>query len=164
MEPVPIFQDDSVTPPSRSAIYRRAGVLWREGDPDGNPWGLRFLRMFDMANDSGLFRTRAELGVRRVESWKPTGSRKNGVRHVAPVRSEDDPTTTTTGFGTYRGAAQDSGEPEVSIGCQPDIGCTTASIHGGYAPIPFYWVAEEEVEARLDDAYGTAVGCSVGAT
>ena len=22
------------------AMYRRAGVLWREGDPDGNPWGL----------------------------------------------------------------------------------------------------------------------------
>ena len=42
-------------------MYRRAGVLWREGAPDGNPWGLRFLRMFDMANDSGLFRTRAEL-------------------------------------------------------------------------------------------------------
>ncbi len=58
------------------AIYRRAGVLWREGDTDGNPWGLRFLSMFDMANDSGLFRTRAELGVGRVESRKPTGSRR----------------------------------------------------------------------------------------
>ena len=48
-------------------MYRRAGVLWKEGDPDGNPWGLRFLSMFHMANDSGLFRTRAELGVRRME-------------------------------------------------------------------------------------------------
>ena len=53
-------------------MYRRAGVLWREGDPDGNPWGLRFLRMFDMANDSGLFRTRAELAS---AGWRLDGSR-----------------------------------------------------------------------------------------
>ena len=32
-------------------IYKRVPVLWRE-DPDENPWGLSFLRMFDMANDS----------------------------------------------------------------------------------------------------------------
>jgi len=43
------------------AIYRRAGVLWKEDDSDGNPWGLRFMAMLHMANDSGLFRTRAEL-------------------------------------------------------------------------------------------------------
>lgn len=42
-------------------IYRRSGVLWREGDALGNPWGLRFLRMLDMANDSGLFRNREGL-------------------------------------------------------------------------------------------------------
>jgi hypothetical protein len=28
---------------------------------NGNPWGLRFMAMLHMANDSGLFRTRAEL-------------------------------------------------------------------------------------------------------
>jgi hypothetical protein len=27
----------------------------------GNPWGLSFMRMFDMANDSGLFSTAAQL-------------------------------------------------------------------------------------------------------
>jgi hypothetical protein len=42
-------------------IYRRAGVLWREDDPNGNSWGLRFMRMLDMANDSDHFRSRAEL-------------------------------------------------------------------------------------------------------
>ena len=26
------------------AIYRRTGVLWRESESDGNPWGLRFTR------------------------------------------------------------------------------------------------------------------------
>jgi hypothetical protein len=54
------------------ALYRRAGVLWREGDPDGNPWGLRFMAMFHMANDSGLFRTRGELAQ---AGWKQEGNR-----------------------------------------------------------------------------------------
>jgi hypothetical protein len=43
------------------AIYRRVPVLIREGEPDGNPWGISFQRMFHMANDSHLFRTREEL-------------------------------------------------------------------------------------------------------
>ncbi|HWQ34039.1 MAG TPA: DNA methyltransferase [Blastocatellia bacterium] len=43
------------------AIYRRVPVLIREGAPDGNAWGIEFKRMIDMANDSGLFRTREDL-------------------------------------------------------------------------------------------------------
>ncbi|MCU0701336.1 MAG: N-6 DNA methylase, partial [Myxococcaceae bacterium] len=44
------------------AMYRRAGVLWREDDEkNGNPWGLRFMAMIHMANDSGLFRSRDQL-------------------------------------------------------------------------------------------------------
>ena len=45
-------------------MYRRAGVFWREfrtGEPESNPWGVAFQRMFDMSNDSGLFRTRGQL-------------------------------------------------------------------------------------------------------
>ncbi|MBN1607261.1 MAG: N-6 DNA methylase, partial [Polyangiaceae bacterium] len=34
------------------AMYGRAGVLWREDLPDGNTWGVRFMAMFHMANDS----------------------------------------------------------------------------------------------------------------
>ena len=44
-----------------TGIYRRVPVLIREGVPDGNPWGVSFQRMFDMSNDSGLFRTRRQL-------------------------------------------------------------------------------------------------------
>lgn len=44
------------------AIYRRVPVLIRESQPeDINPWGVSFLRMFDMSNDSHLFRTREQL-------------------------------------------------------------------------------------------------------
>ncbi|HDR06480.1 MAG TPA: hypothetical protein ENN88_02490, partial [Candidatus Coatesbacteria bacterium] len=46
------------------AIYGRVSVLIKEsrsGQPEENPWGISFLRMFDMANDSGLFRTQEQL-------------------------------------------------------------------------------------------------------
>lgn len=42
-------------------IYKRVPVLIREGDPDGNPWGIKFMTMFHMSNDSHLFHTREEL-------------------------------------------------------------------------------------------------------
>lgn len=45
------------------AMYRRAGVLWRETAGEfGNPWGVRFMQgIFNMASDSGAFKTRSEL-------------------------------------------------------------------------------------------------------
>jgi hypothetical protein len=43
-------------------IYRRVPVLVEEARGSaGNPWGVEFLRMFDMSNDSSLFRTREQL-------------------------------------------------------------------------------------------------------
>ncbi|MGD9662247.1 MAG: DNA methyltransferase, partial [Porticoccaceae bacterium] len=36
-------------------LYRAAPVLIEEGKPGGNPWGISFMRMFDMSNDSLLF-------------------------------------------------------------------------------------------------------------
>lgn len=52
-------------------IYRRVPVLVCEGPPEENPWGVSFMRMFDMANDSHLFRTRAEL---EADGWRLEGN------------------------------------------------------------------------------------------
>lgn len=51
--------------------YRRHPVLIRDGAPDGNPWGLRFSRLFDMANDSGSFATAEQLEGQgaRFDGW-----------------------------------------------------------------------------------------------
>ena len=62
------------------AIYRRVPVLIRErqgNKPEENPWKIRFKRMFDMANDAGLFRTREQL---EDEGWELDGNvfRKDG--------------------------------------------------------------------------------------
>jgi len=55
------------------AIYRRVPVLVREGDPNGNPWDIRFQLMFMMNTASHLFRTRDELelagGALRGNRW-----------------------------------------------------------------------------------------------
>lgn len=53
-------------------IYRRVPVLIDENDPvNGNPWGISFMRMFDMSNDSHLFHTREEL---EDDGWTLNGN------------------------------------------------------------------------------------------
>ncbi len=42
-------------------LYRRLPVLWRECDTGGNSWSISFMRMFDVSNDSALFRRKEEL-------------------------------------------------------------------------------------------------------
>ena len=66
------------------AIYRRVPVLIREpraGRPAENPWGIQFNRMFDMSNDSHLFRTRAQL---EAEGWELAGNvfRRDGAEYL----------------------------------------------------------------------------------
>ena len=56
---LPVFrtrQDADLT----RAVYRRVPVLVNEHTGE-NSWGVRFMAMFHMSNDSHLFRTRAEL-------------------------------------------------------------------------------------------------------
>ena len=57
------------------AIYRRVPVLIdRNRKEGGNPWGIKFVTMFDQTNDAELFRTRedlAKLGAKQDGNrWK----------------------------------------------------------------------------------------------
>lgn len=64
-------------------IYHRVPVLVREGDPDGNPWGLAFMTMFHMSNDSGLFHTRGEL---ESAGWELRGNVfERGAERLLPL-------------------------------------------------------------------------------
>ena len=127
-------------------MYRRVGVLWREGDPDGNPWGLRFLRMFDMANDSGLFRTRADLAS---AGWRLNAGRfEQAGEVVLPLYEGKMIHQFDHRFGTYEGqsgAQANQGKlPELDHVAHADPGRTT---------LPRYWVPEDEVAARLDEIW-----------
>ncbi|MFA6699223.1 MAG: DNA methyltransferase [Thiomicrospira sp.] len=61
----PIFQsrfDAELT----KKIYQKLPVMVLEAQgnqPEVNPWGISFMRMFDMSNDSHLFKTRQELSA-----------------------------------------------------------------------------------------------------
>jgi hypothetical protein len=85
------------------------GVLWREGDPDGNPWGLRFMRMFDMANDSGLFRTRAEL---ESAGWRLDGNHfVMAGRRMLPLIEAKMVHHYDHRFSSYEGQTEAAGQP-----------------------------------------------------
>ena len=58
-----------------SKIYSRTPILWDENKTEsGNYWGISFMAMFHMANDSGLFHTADQLSssgcVRDGSNWR----------------------------------------------------------------------------------------------
>jgi hypothetical protein len=127
------------------AIYRRTGVLWREGDPDGNPWGLRFMAMLHMANDSGLFRTRGELAQ---AGWTLQGNRfaKDG-QVMLPLYEAKMVHHFNHRFGDYDDRAEGSQDTQL-----PDVPDERLAV-AEYEPQPRYWVAQPEVDARLDQRW-----------
>ena len=128
------------------AMYRRAGVLWRESDPDGNPWGLRFLSMFHMANDSGLFRTRAELAS---AGWRLDGSRFEKDEEVMlPLYEAKMIHQFDHRFGSY----EVQSEAQANQGKLPELD-HVAHADPGRITLSRYWVHEGGVAARLDDTW-----------
>ena len=57
----PVFSS-SVDARITIAVYERFPILIRDGEVRPNAWGLRFGRMFDMANDSTKFQSAAPVG------------------------------------------------------------------------------------------------------
>ena len=96
-------------------IYRRIGVLWDERKPDGNPWGLSFMAMFHMANDSGLFRSRAEM---EAAGQTLTGNVWDGPlgRHL-PLIEAKMVNHFDRRFSTYEGATQ----AQLNVGALPRL-------------------------------------------
>ena len=106
------------------AIYRRVPVLVREGEPDGNPWGLTFRQgIFNMTSDSHLFRTASQ----RDELSRPVPLYEAKMVHQFDHR-----------WATYMdggGSARD-----VTDGEKADA---------SFQVQPRYWVEEREVLLRL---------------
>ena len=106
-------------------IYKRVPVLWRD-DPEENPWGVSFLRMFDMANDAGLFHTSGEGDVLPLYEAK--------MIHHFDHR-----------YGTYEGQTQ----------AQANGGVLPHPTHEqqdnpSFVVRPRYWVDRKEIDNRLE--------------
>ncbi|WP_432045604.1 Eco57I restriction-modification methylase domain-containing protein [Streptomyces asiaticus] len=54
-----------------AGIHRLIPVLCNEGRKDGNPWGMSFKNLFNMTDDSDLFRSRETL---EAEGWELRGN------------------------------------------------------------------------------------------
>lgn len=121
-------------------IYERMGVVVNEEDPDGNPWSLSFQRMIDMANDSDIFRTEADLvsaGFTRTgNQFEHAGSKYVPLYEAKMLHHFDHR------WGDYAmrpEGSQDSELPSVSNSLLADP---------TWLPTPRYWVPHEEVVSR----------------
>ena len=127
------------------ALYRRAGVLWREGDPNGNPWGLRFMAMLHMANDSGLFRTRGELAQ---AGWTLEGNRfVKDEQVMLPLYEAKMVQLYNHRSGSFEGAAQGERPHRLPTSSEEQLE------NPNYVPLPFYWVAKRDVDTKLDGVW-----------
>ncbi|GHE94481.1 SAM-dependent DNA methyltransferase [Streptomyces griseoluteus] len=123
-------------------IYRRVPVLIREGDSDGNPWGVSFMRMFDLSNDSHLFRTREDL---QATGWLLKGNIfTNGEQRMLPLYEAK-----MVDFYNHRAADVVKSETAAKRQNQPDYLSSAEWEAPDRSAIPYSWVTEQEVRARV---------------
>jgi hypothetical protein len=121
-------------------IHDRVPVMIEEAKgAAGNPWHVSFARLFDMANDSGLFRTAAQLRetgfVCDGTNWMREAERYVPLYEAKMVHHFD-----------HRWATYDEG----SSGDDDARSPTTAEKRDpAFEPTPRYWVPVAEVVRRL---------------
>ncbi|MFP8884189.1 Eco57I restriction-modification methylase domain-containing protein [Streptomyces mangrovi] len=112
-------------------VYRRIPVLWNEGHRDGNPWGVIFKNLFNMTDDSDLFRTRELL---EADGWVLKGNVfVRNERKMLPVYEGKMAHHFDHRWNSYQGLDSDEYE-RVSLAIKHDA-------HG--VAQARYWVQEE---------------------
>ncbi|MDR0959642.1 MAG: N-6 DNA methylase [Propionibacteriaceae bacterium] len=138
-------------------IYRRVPVLIKEGDSDGNPWGIRFMQgLFNMTSDSHLFHTREEL---EDEGWVLNGNVFE--RPLPPVSADAERVEREREreFGPELERMMPLYEAKMIhlydtrwATYEPD-GATRLMIdeekYARKPPMPRYWVPEDEIDKKL---------------
>ncbi|HUU28986.1 MAG TPA: N-6 DNA methylase [archaeon] len=123
-------------------IYERCPVLWDETKgEEGNPWGIRFLRMLDMSNDSHLFRTREELGVKGFQLAEDNSFVKGDERYLRLYEAKmiwhfDHR------FGTYEGYDETRSSTHLPTPTQEQYA------DPNFVVLPRYWIDAKEVLTR----------------
>jgi hypothetical protein len=121
-------------------IYRRVPVMWRD-DPEENPWGLLFMTMFHMTNDSGIFHTWEDL---KNADWMLKGNvfirREERMLPLYEAKLVDLFDHRLACYSKRPEGSQDTELPRLDPGEKSDP---------TRAPIPRYWVSMKNVEDRL---------------
>jgi N-6 DNA Methylase len=136
----PVFQfrrDAELT----KAVFRSVPVFIKEQPPIRNPWGVSFLRMMDMANDSHLFQTTLEL---QDSGWREVGrSYINDTLVRVPLYEAK----MSHAFNHRAGDYRDYPEGALSTHLPEVSSSRLADPH--YWTLPRYWVDQSEVESSL---------------
>lgn len=126
-------------------IYRRLPVLVdRRADPPKMAWPVRYVRMFDMTNDSGLFRTAAELtkaGAYRVANsarWKKGKNEWLPLYEGKMVQAFD-----------HRAAGIVVNPHNVHRPAQPEPATELQHQDHTWSPTPQFWVEASHVDLPL---------------
>jgi hypothetical protein len=120
---LPIFRSQADAELTKK-LYHAAPVLIKEGNPDSNPWGIRFQAMFHMSGDSHLFRNEADS--ERLPLYEAKMLHHFDHRWATYVDAPDKP----GGLDTE----------DCTLGQKDDPDFTVR---------PRYWVEEKEVLARI---------------
>jgi type I restriction-modification system DNA methylase subunit len=124
-------------------IYQRVPVLINE-ETGENPWGVSFMRMFDMSNDSHLFRTRQQLEAEGFTLWGNKIKRSEEV--WLPLYEAKMIWHYDHRFGSYAGV-------DSRTSTQTPTPTLEQYQDPNYQILPWYWVAESKVKEITEDKW-----------
>jgi len=121
-----------------AAIYRRMPVLWDEAKPDGNPWRVAVKNLFNMTDDSDLFRTREAL---EADGWQLRGNifARAGTRMLPLYEAK------MIDFFNHRAADVVKSETAINRQNQPRYLTVEELQNPARFAMPLHWIAEEGV-------------------
>jgi hypothetical protein len=132
---LPIFRsrrDAALT----ATIYHLVPVLWNESKPNGNSWGITFKRLFDMTDDSDLFRSREQM---EREGWQLRGNVfTHGGKRMLPLYEAK-----MTDFFNHRAADVIKSEVAVNRQNQPRYFAVAELLDPSRLAMPMNWIAED---------------------
>jgi hypothetical protein len=123
-------------------IYRNAPVLIREAVSDGNPWNISFLRMFDMASDSGSF-VAAEGNASVFAGQSGEGLSTLRSAEYLPLYEGKFIWQYNHRFSGYEGREEGRGHRVLPESRYDFLQNPTSTV------TPYYWVRSEEVKSRI---------------
>ncbi len=124
-------------------IYETVPVLVRES-PEGdiNPWGVSFLRMFDMTNDSVLFETAKDL--EKDGYWLGNGNvYTKGKQKYLPMYEGK-----MLNYYDYRYAGGVTSEQKLISTQASDLTTAAEKSDPAFTPLPRYWIPADKVPTK----------------
>lgn len=131
-----------------AATYRNAPILVdRSKGTAKAAWPVKYVRMFDMTNDSSLFRTKVEL--MKMGAYPVGGNRwKKGEEEFVPLYEGK-----MVQIYNHRYSSVERSETSIS-GQGRTIISTVAELESlSFLPKPYYWVPELKVAEQLTDKW-----------